>query len=1284
MYWHIDTDFVGLLVMCALYYYTVHMLRDDEYTAQNKSFVWCLRGGIIMTMIDIAASVIMDVPTSRVLYHLLMTLYLLSQDWMIVMWILYALTILYKDSDTGRKHIAIGACSLYALYALLVLTNPWTALFFSLGPNMEYARGPLFLPCLLGLYYVYAIALIVLTIMRRKHIPAGYPKIVLVMQPLILTVAIPVQLLNDGWLMIFPAYMLCLLLAFLYFQNLRVRTERAQLHQLTDMVEHFVCGMAIFSITDGRMCAQYVSTSLADICETDTATLLARFREDMLTGAHPDDRARLEASLRSATSEQHDAQDLTYRYITDSGKQKWITVRARAAVDKNGAVTIYATYTDLTEQKKAEQQLADVIQTIPCGICFYHYYDNDLHPVIANQQFSEMLGEDAFEYLKNVKGLQYTHVHPDDLEYLRTAAYRALTNTHEIDVTYRSHNDTLGEYIWVRMRGRMRPQPDGSLSVYMSYYDVTQEHLAEQQLRENERELWAKYELEKKRIAMSEENLIVHAVFNLTTGQPVEYRMKGDMQAPPEMQAAFSYGQNCAGLIIDKEERARFIALNDRDTLLGYFADGSSEFRLEYRRTMPDGQITWVRDAMHLLRDPRSNDVLLFEYWYDIETEKMLELMYRSIATDNYDFVARIDGISKRFDVIAKTGLTFHMPPPRGENADAVTRALYNEYVLPEDREAAIENSLVENIKQHLQARGRYTFTYRIQCPDGSIQNKVVTQYYIDPQREIIAMMREDVTELIRGETEKNRMLADALETANQASRAKSQFLSRVSHELRTPLNAIIGFLELAKDADAEQIESYLVNSDIAAKQLLVIINDVLDVSSIESGKLMIAYTPFDFKRLIYDTSDLFIPQCRQKNVTFDTVLLTPVDDWLRGDQLRVKQILYNLLSNAIKFTAQGRIWLRISQRSTQQDKVIVRFEVSDTGCGMSAEMQERLFKPFEQENAITAQKYGGNGLGLFIVSSLVSMMDGVIRVQSVPGEGSTFTVDLPFTKSEPVAEPQDIEDLESLHVLAVNDNESECAYTAAVLERINVRHTCVEDEAAAFAELARAADARDEYNICLLDWETADASGLEIARRIRERYGKRMLIVVTSAYEHYRAEESAKAEGADAFIEKRQLQSALFDLFSNLTEGRAARKKSAPARLDFSGKRILLAEDNAMNRIVAKTLICKKFGAECDCADDGKIALDMFLASPVDYYDIILMDIQMPNMDGFEATKRIRDSGRPDASAVQIMAFTANAFNEDIEKSLANGMNAHVAKPVEPDLLGVALSDALQARRKA
>ena len=552
----------------------------------------------------------------------------------------------------------------------------------------------------------------------------------------------------------------------------------------------------------------------------------------------------------------------------------------------------------------------------------------------------------------------------------------------------------------------------------------------------------------------------------------------------------------------------------------------------------------------------------------------------------------------------------------------------------------------------------------------------VVLSLYLDRKR------KRDI-ERLNGEERRSKLLGDALSSAENAVSAKSQFLSRMSHEMRTPLNAIIGFIELAKDADIDEVRTYLHNSNIAARQLLAVINDVLDMSAIESGKLKIAHSSFDFKQSLQAITNIYLPLCQQKGLNYETKLLTSVDEWLVGDQLRVNQILMNLLSNAVKFTTKGHVWLKVSQKDSRDGEVFVRIEVSDTGCGMTEEMQERLFRPFEQESAKTAQRYGGSGLGLSIVKNLVTMMNGAIRVDSRPGEGSTFTVDLPFQKSDIGKQLQTPNGVKNMRVLAVDDNASEREYLSIVLKRIGVRHTCVADCNQALEELDRAVEEDDAYHICLIDWQMPQIDGVETTKRIREKYGNGVVVIVVSAYEQNQANENAKTAGANLFIAKPLFQSTLFDLFMTLTSGHITNTdQESGGAPDLAGHRVLLAEDVEMNRIVAVGLL-GKLGVECDCVEDGKQALDMFTSMKPGYYSAILMDIKMPVMNGYEATRAIRSSSHPDAKTVQIIALTADAFNEDIARTLSAGMNAHVSKPIETVALKAALVAAFAVNKK-
>ncbi|MGL4791425.1 MAG: hybrid sensor histidine kinase/response regulator, partial [Anaerotignaceae bacterium] len=517
--------------------------------------------------------------------------------------------------------------------------------------------------------------------------------------------------------------------------------------------------------------------------------------------------------------------------------------------------------------------------------------------------------------------------------------------------------------------------------------------------------------------------------------------------------------------------------------------------------------------------------------------------------------------------------------------------------------------------------------------------------------------------------------LADALKRAETADASKSLFLSQMSHEIRTPLNSIIGFLELSKDATLEKVREYHINCDNAAKHLLSIVNDVLDMSAIEAGKMKIASAPFNLKDLISSISSTYIPICEKKNIDFNIKLSGEIDEIIVGDKMRFNQILLNILSNAVKFTEKGFIRLSISQTIVAEGNVYLTIKITDSGCGMSPELQSRLFSPFEQENAKTAQKFGGSGLGLSITKNLVSLMKGAIVAESNLGEGSTFTINLPFERSSEKFEYHSRNlNFKDLHVLVVDDDNDDCRYIASILSHMNINSHCVNGGFEALDEIERTIHTENEYNVCIIDVRMPDIDGIETSKMIRERYGKDVIVIVISAFQHYYNDTILIESGADTFIPKPLFQSSLYDLFVNLTDGHSVvAEKTQQGLTDFSGKRILLVEDNQLNRMIATGLLGKQ-GIVCDVAEDGQIGYEKFIDSAQGYYDAILMDIHMPNMNGYESTQAIRNSNHPDSSSIGIIAFTANAFQEEISKALAAGMNAHVPKPIDMPALDKAL----------
>ncbi len=532
----------------------------------------------------------------------------------------------------------------------------------------------------------------------------------------------------------------------------------------------------------------------------------------------------------------------------------------------------------------------------------------------------------------------------------------------------------------------------------------------------------------------------------------------------------------------------------------------------------------------------------------------------------------------------------------------------------------------------------------------------------------------------------KNKQLAVAIDMANSANASKSQFLAQMSHEIRTPMNAIIGLVTIAKNEiyNADKIKEYLTKIDGSSKLLLGIINDILDMSAIENNKLKIAYQEFDFKQLLSSVTSVFYQQCKQKNIAFELKMKGVTEEKLNGDSLRVNQIMMNLLSNAVKFTpSNGKINVEVIQAYKMKEKVYMRFIVSDSGCGMSEDLQKRLFNPFEQEDATTARKHGGSGLGLSITKNLIGLMGGSIQVESTKDVGTKFTVDIPFG----MAEGWDIKDevamanLSDVRALVIDDDRDSCEYTGILLDRLGVKYQYVTSGEAALEEIGEAEDKGASYNLCIIDWQMPDMDGLEVTRQIRNIFGEETIVIIVSAYDLNEIESLGRKVGADYFVPKPLFQSTIFDAIMQVTNNRynienVEKQDTSEYRLE--GHRVLIAEDVALNMEIAIKLL-EMVGIKSECAEDGKQAVDMYEASEEFYYDAILLDINMPVMDGYEAARCIRASNREDSKGIPMYAMTANAFTEDVTASLDTGMNGHIAKPIELDILYKTLKNAFE-----
>jgi len=543
-----------------------------------------------------------------------------------------------------------------------------------------------------------------------------------------------------------------------------------------------------------------------------------------------------------------------------------------------------------------------------------------------------------------------------------------------------------------------------------------------------------------------------------------------------------------------------------------------------------------------------------------------------------------------------------------------------------------------------------------------------------DDRLHIVGLGFTDIDEEMRDSLAKSSALSDALKAAEEASKAKTLFLSNMSHEIRTPMNAIIGLdsLALHEKELSPKVRDYLEKIGSSAEHLLSLINDILDMSRIESGRLVIRNEEFSFSKLLEQVNTIASSQCSEKGLEFNCHVNGQLDDYYIGDDMKIRQVLINILGNAVKFTpAGGKVDFTVEKTASFEKKSILRFVISDTGIGMSKDFLPKLFDTFSQEDASAANKYGSSGLGMAITKNIVEMMNGQIDVESEKGRGSTFTVTVTVQDSEHKKEDEGEIEIHpnEMTVLVIDDDEVAAEHAKLVLEKAGIAAE-ISLSGAQAVEMVKLRHARREpYNLIIVDWKMPDMDGVETTRRIRETIGNESAIIILTAYNWDDILDEALEAGVDSFIAKPIFSGTLIDEFKNALKKKKAKSLPEKSKAVLEGKRVLLAEDMEVNaQIMIEVLKMREI--ETELAENGRIALEMFESHEEGYYDAILMDMRMPEMDGLEATAAIRKLDRKDAKKIPIIALTANAFDEDVQRSLQVGLNAHLSKPVQTDVL--------------
>ena len=599
--------------------------------------------------------------------------------------------------------------------------------------------------------------------------------------------------------------------------------------------------------------------------------------------------------------------------------------------------------------------------------------------------------------------------------------------------------------------------------------------------------------------------------------------------------------------------------------------------------------------------------------------------------------------------------------------------AYANANITEEYREEFLEFIRPENIRTQLSEQRVIAFRYLVSRHDRQTWEEVrfasVDRKDLPVHAVGACFVNVDIE--TRKTMAQNQTLKDALSAAEMANKAKTAFLSSMSHEIRTPMNAIIGLdnIILHDPNTPEQTRANMRKIDDSAHHLLKLINDILNMSRIESGRMTIKHEEFSFRKMLEQVNTMIGGQCRDKGLNYDCRIKGQTDEYYIGDDMKLRQVLINILGNSVKFTPEGgTVSFIIEETVRMDDKATLLFTISDTGIGMSKEYLPHLFDAFSQEDSSTTNKFGSSGLGMPITKNIVELMNGHIEVESEKGVGTTFRVTITLGQSSRVAGSEEtLIHPDEMNVLVIDDDQIACEHADLVLSQVGISCETVTNGRDALEMIRLRHARREDYNLVLVDWKMPEMDGVETTRQIRSLVGNDTPIIILTSYNWEDVEQEAREAGVDSFASKPLFAETVLDEF----QAAFKRKNAALIQktVDLKGRRVLLAEDVAVNAEIMMMVLSTR-EMQVEHAANGRIAVEMFDQAEPGYYDAILMDMRMPEMDGLEATRRIRSLNRPDARTIPIIALTANAFDEDVQRSMQAGLNAHLSKPVEPEAL--------------
>ncbi|MDD6037713.1 MAG: ATP-binding protein [bacterium] len=904
------------------------------------------------------------------------------------------------------------------------------------------------------------------------------------------------------------------------------------------ILETIPVAVTIFQRVDNQCEAIYMNRECCVLDCMDIADRIRMLNEDLYYHVHPNDAGKVTEMMQQIQSA--DYREVEFRYWSDVRSQYiWLQARVRSHPMAEGGCYLIAVFIDVSKQHDMMNSMAIDHARIELALnnskLVLWEYDvrnrSSIHSETVVREFQvPRIQQDMPESM-----IRDGIIHKESI-----ADYRALFSDIDKGAQFAEREihmiDAKKRDRWYRLKLKNQYDETGQpIYAYGWGENITEMRLEELRLYD---ELRYQQETESR-------DLLIKGLFNITQNRVLRYEAENGVSISYQA-AGLDYAASTkvmAKHAANDRDRQHLLEMMHPDNLKRVLSEGRDYIDFEYQRRGKDGKVIWVRKEIKLRIDPRSGDVIAYLYVYDINQRKFTESVFAEILKLYYDFIGVID---------AKGGYWNCLYRPQGSEEPVLSYGNYPEaikaYVEAEQKyfpKNSTANALaavqLDKVCEELEKKDVHMVRYmRMDPTTNSLHSYFSLFRYMDEQHSQIFTLRMDITDALNKELSQQENLEVALARAEEASKAKSTFLSNVSHEIRTPMNSIMGSTALALQSlhDPEQLKELLLQTQESEKYLMTLINNLLDVSRIESGKQRLDCLPMDLRLIIQGVNSVIEPQAKERELRYEWRVSDEIEDWYLGDGIKLQQVLVNLLGNAVKFTpSKGVISLEVSVQRVEEDRTWITIDVCDNGIGMSDEFQEHMFEPFEQEHQELTSSFGGSGLGLAICKNLIVFMGGQIQVESTEGVGTRFHIILPLL-----------------------------------------------------------------------------------------RY------------------------------------------FENQEESASAKKSNDATDL-FDGMQVLLVEDHDLNIRVAKRLLEVK-GISVTVAHNGQEAIDCFSESENDFYDLILMDIRMPVKDGLTAARELRGLERKDAKLVPIVAMSANAYEQDVIQSKAAGMNEHLAKPIDPELL--------------